>query len=151
MHERALQPVGVEVSGLEREATSAFYHGYVDRDVTRVESAYERMLAIDSVDQIAIHNLSMLYTATGRCARAEQLVRRGIAAGLQLLGRRTPVEQRVRVAQRAGGALELDQVDPDYALHAGELGHCLPFRHLPHDECREVLGRSGLPIRKAAA
>jgi serine/threonine-protein kinase len=68
----------------EREATSAFYHGYVDRDGAKVETAYQRMLVLDSLDQIALYNLAMLNSATERCAESEALARRGAANGLQM-------------------------------------------------------------------
>src|SRR6187455_1840751 len=46
----------------------------------------------------------------------------------------------------AGGVSRYRCLDAacSFGLHARELGHRLPFRHLPHDECREVLGRAGI-------
>jgi eukaryotic-like serine/threonine-protein kinase len=70
----------------EREATVAFYHAYADRDARKVEVAYKRMLAIDSLDPIATFNLTMLYTATERCDDGQRLARRGMAAGVDLMG-----------------------------------------------------------------
>jgi hypothetical protein len=64
-----------------------------------------------------------------------------LAPGPQLLGRRPPVEQRVGIAEWAGGALELDQVDPDDALDAGELLQLLDADAPEHERLAPLAGR----------
>jgi eukaryotic-like serine/threonine-protein kinase len=57
---------------VERELASGVYHSNVIGDVAASASAYERAVAIDSVNIVALNNLGMIYRVLGRLEDAER-------------------------------------------------------------------------------
>jgi len=67
------------LSERERYLTEAYYHSYVSEDREAAIRAYERVLALDPEDPVALNNLGLQHVSLGRLDEAVELFTRAVA------------------------------------------------------------------------